>query len=54
MAVGGASGLVDALYILIDAHRQMAMTMQEKPQNVPRFKASTIASAHNAECIDVY
>ena len=34
--VRGASGLVDALYILIDAHRQMAMTMQEKPQNAPR------------------
>eukprot|EP00913_Durusdinium_trenchii_P015998 g15035.t1 len=29
----GVSGLIDALYILIDAHRQMATTMQEKPQN---------------------
>jgi len=28
----GASGLIDTLYILVDAHRQMATTMQEKPQ----------------------
>jgi ADP-glucose pyrophosphorylase len=32
----GASGLIDALYILVDAHRQMATTMQEKPQNAPK------------------
>lgn len=44
----GVSGLIDALYILIDAHRQMATTMQEKPQNalsisgqyLEKFKAS--------------
>lgn len=28
----GESGLIDALYMLSDAHRQMASTMQEKPQ----------------------
>lgn len=33
MGAEGASGLIDALYILVDAHRQMATTMQEKPQN---------------------
>ena len=35
--LAGASGLIDAVYILIDAHRQMATTMQEKPQNVSKL-----------------
>lgn len=50
----GASGLIDTLYILVDAHRQMATTMQEKPQTVSQLQTMVLFFLIRFSCVASY